>query len=133
MSNFTHFSFNVEKGLFGNIGKMTVKERKDGTSFMDLMIFLPQDGEKGDDQINQIVNADFPQAAFKRLENFKIGDFVCVKFDRMTIAKGISNKTKQEAQYVSVRAKSIDKIERVETKAEAPQSKQEGNETWGEK
>jgi hypothetical protein len=134
MSNFTHFSLSTEKGLRGNIGKITRKEGKNGDVYMDMMIFLAADGDtKSDDQSSQIVNALFPQEAFEALKGYDLNDYVRVHFSRVNFSKGISKKTDAEVLYVSANAEAIELLHKAEKKETKTSDKQQEQKGWSKK
>ena len=132
MSNFTNYSLSVEKGLRGNIGKMAVVEKKDGSAFMDVMLFLVANGDNNRDAQSQIVNVHFPQEAFEELKSYGVSDYVRVYFDRIDLAKGISKQSGQEALYISVKATGIEMLKKAEKK-ESSQPEQQQEKSWGKK
>ena len=133
MSNFTNYSLSVEKGLRGNIGKIAVSEKKDGKSFMDVMIFLVANGDNNDDTQSQVVNAHFPEEAFEELKNFAVSDYVRVHFDRIDLAKGVNKQSGKEALYISVKASGIEMLKKAEKKEKTKPAAQLEKKAWGKK
>lgn len=136
MRNFTNYSLSVEKGLRGNIGKIAVTKKKDGTTFMDVMLFLVANGDNNDDTQYQVVNAHFPEEAFDELKNYDVRDYVRVYFDRIDLAKDVNKKLGKEALYISVKASGIEMLKKAKKKEKKEATKpiaQPEKKAWGKK
>lgn len=130
MSNYTNYSLSVEKGALGNIGKMTVVERKDHESYMDVMLFLVANGDDTkSDKSEQIVNVHFPTEAFEELKQYGVGDYIRIHFDRIDLAKGV-NKAGEASLYISAKANNITLIRKAEKKV-SDEPKQSKKSSWG--
>jgi hypothetical protein len=117
MRNKTYFSLSVEKGLRGNIGKMSLVETSSGDTYMNVMLFLvANNGSITDDRLHQIVNVHFPQAAFETLKTYTIGDYVRICFDRVDLSKGIDTQVGEEKLSISVKANNIELLKKSEKK-----------------
>jgi hypothetical protein len=126
----------VEKGLRGNIGKIAVAEKKDGKTFMDVMLFLVPNGDNNEDTQSQVVNAHFPEEAFDELKNYDVSDYVRVYFDRIDLAKGINKQSGKEALYISVKASGIEMLKKADKKVKKEKTKlelQQEKKPWGKK
>lgn len=130
MSNFVNYSMSVVKGLRGNIGKMSLSKKKDGTPFMDMMVFLVANG---DNNMSQVVNVHFPEEAFEELKNFDVSDYVRVYFDRIDLAKGINKQSGKEALYITVKASGINMLKKAQKKAAIQPEIQPEKKAWGKK
>lgn len=107
MTNVTSFySLGVEKDLRGNIGKMTVVEKKDGASFMNVLIFLTANGDGSKEVFSQAVNAHFTEEAFNELKKYDVSDYVRVYFNRVDLAKS------KESLHISVKASGIEMLKK---------------------
>lgn len=107
MTNVTSFySLSVEKGLRGNIGKMTVVKKKDGTSFMNVLVFLTANGDGGKEVFSQAVNAHFTEEVFNELKKYGVSDYVRIYFNRVDLAKG------KELLHISVKASRIEMLKK---------------------
>jgi len=134
MSKFTNFSMSTEKGLRGNIGKITTVAKKNGEVFKDVMLFLVPNGDVNqDEKSSQIVNVHFPQAAFPVLEQYGLQDYVRIHFDRIDLAKGISKKTGEEVLYISVKANDIELLKKAELKETSAPEAEKAKSGWGKK
>lgn len=109
---FTYFTLSVEKGLRGNIGKAPVfKTRKNGEEYADVMVFLTPNGNTKAHQTTQIVNVHFPKAAFTKLQEFKVGDYIRVGFDRIDVIKA-TNEASDHGLHLTVKATRIELLRR---------------------
>jgi hypothetical protein len=117
MRNKTYFSLSVEKGLRGNIGKMSLVETKDNDAYMNVMLFLvANNGSITDDRLHQIVNVHFPKEAFETLKGYDIGDYVRIHFDRIDLSKGIDTQVGEEKLSIAVKANNIELLKKSEKK-----------------
>ncbi len=117
MRHKTYFSLSVEKGLRGNIGKMSLVETQHSDAIMNVMLFLvANNGSITDDRLHQIVNVHFPKEAFETLKNYAIGDYVRIHFDRIDLSKGIDPQVGEEKLSISVKANNIELLKKSEKK-----------------
>lgn len=117
MRNKTYFSLSVEKGLRGNIGKMSLVESQNGDATMNVMLFLvANNGSITDDRLHQIVNVHFPKEAFEALKAYTIGDYVRIHFDRIDLSKGIDVQVGEEKLSISVKANNIELLKKSDRK-----------------
>ncbi len=120
MSTFTNFILSVEKGLCGNIGKITHLHSKDSTPFVDVMLFLTatnMNEVNADKQpTTQIVHAYFSQMPFIGADQYKVGDFVRVHFERIDLSKGISDLSGKEVMSIRVKANAIELLRKASKK-----------------
>ncbi len=102
------YSLSVEKGLRGNIGKITLVKKKDGTPFMNVLIFLVANGDGNGNGLSQAVNAYFSEETFNELKEYDVRDYVRIYFNRVDLAKG------QDSLHISVKAFSIEMLKKSE-------------------
>jgi hypothetical protein len=111
MSDFTYFSLSVDKGLRGNIGKISEIKKHLGETYVDMMVFLLPNGNSKTENVSHIVNIHFPCEMFLKLRDFFVGDYVRVNFDRIDFSKNTNPRAKDEKNlYIIVKATSIELI-----------------------
>lgn len=116
MSNkYLNYSLSVDKGLIGNIGKMTVSNKWNGDAYMSVMLFLSSNNE---DYLEvpeksfkpQIINVHFPEEIFAEMEKFAVGDLVRIRFTGIDLSRSIDDGKASAVVSVRVKGKSIEML-----------------------
>lgn len=124
MSNFINYCLSVEKGLFGNIGKMAVSYRQNGKAYMHVMLFLSSTSDEEHTSPEkkyppQIINVHFPEEVFSELKKFGVGDLVRVRFTAVDFSRSVVDGKVSDSLSIRVKGKSIEMLRPASEKRKA--------------